>query len=388
MATGTIMPTPYQSVFDSNGDPVSGGLVYTYTAGTTTPVATYSDVSLLVPNANPIVADSSGRFVAYLTPGLSYKFAYQTSAGVAIRTVDNILAMPGTTNPSSVLSVCEVRLSLTSGTPVTITDVTAATTVYVTLYKGNRIALYDGSTWNLREVTANTPITVPATTSTVYDVFCYDSATVPTFETLAWTNDTTRATALTTQDGVLCKSGSVTRRYIGSFRTTAVSGQTEDSLAKRLVWNYNNRAQRPMRVLEATDSWAYTTDTYRQANASTANQLAVLNGFPESGIDVNVVGFASNSSANIRRYVAIGEDSTSAGATGLLGMLSSGSDNAPANSIYRLDAALRTIPAVGYHFYAWLERSEATGTCTWRGDDGAGIGATKLQAGIIGTWWS
>jgi hypothetical protein len=384
-ATGTLMPSPYQTVLDSNGDPVNAAKVCTYTAGTTTPLATYSDSALTIPNANPIRTDSAGRFVAWLTTGLTYKIIYQDSTGTAgvcdgavITTVDNILAVPGVTNPTTNLGIVDVRLSLTSGTPVTTSDVTAATTIYVTLYKGNRMALYDGSTWNLREVVANTPITVPATTSQMYDVFAYDNATVVTFETLAWTNDTTRATALTTQDGVLVKSGSATRRYIGSFRTTTVSGQTEDSFAKRFLWNYYNRVRRPMRVIEATDSWTYTLAVFRQANANTANQLAFIVGWAEVEMMSSVVGIAANTTGSAIVYVAVGFDSTSAMTTGNLTGLGTANTSVGGRAI---TAEFRTYPAVGFHFAAWLEYSDASGTTTWNGDGGL---PSRIQTGIHG----
>ena len=80
--------------FDNNGVPLSGGLIYTYAAGTTTPVATYTSDTGLVLNANPIVLDSAGRTPAqiWLTSGNSYKFLLQTSLGVTIRTDDDIFA--------------------------------------------------------------------------------------------------------------------------------------------------------------------------------------------------------------------------------------------------------------------------------------------------------
>ena len=95
MAVFTITPTPFQTVVDTNGNPVSGALINTYLAGTSTPATTYSTSSGTA-NANPIVADGSGRFVAYLDPAVSYKFTITTSASVLIRTVDNILAVPST----------------------------------------------------------------------------------------------------------------------------------------------------------------------------------------------------------------------------------------------------------------------------------------------------
>lgn len=97
MAVGTLTPSPYQTTFDANGDPVNGAKINTYLAGTLTPVQTFSDGALTVANTNPIIADSAGRWVAYLTPGVTYKFVITTSAGVAIRTVDNIVAVPAST---------------------------------------------------------------------------------------------------------------------------------------------------------------------------------------------------------------------------------------------------------------------------------------------------
>ena len=83
--------------FDNNGNPLAGGKIFTYAAGTTTPLATYTDYT--GNTANPvypvgIVLDSAGRTPAqiWLTEGLSYKFVLQTSLGVTIKTDDNIFA--------------------------------------------------------------------------------------------------------------------------------------------------------------------------------------------------------------------------------------------------------------------------------------------------------
>jgi len=82
--------------FDDNGDPLTGGLLYTYAAGTTTPLTTYTDSTGATPNTNPIVLDSAGRVSAqvFLTTGSSYKFVLQTSASVTIWTKDNIDGIP------------------------------------------------------------------------------------------------------------------------------------------------------------------------------------------------------------------------------------------------------------------------------------------------------
>jgi hypothetical protein len=78
--------------FDNSGVILSGGLIYTYSAGTTTPAATYTSNTGLTLNANPIVLNSAGRTAneIWLTAGNEYKFILKTSTGVTIGTYDNI----------------------------------------------------------------------------------------------------------------------------------------------------------------------------------------------------------------------------------------------------------------------------------------------------------
>jgi len=89
MATTSLSPTPKLQFFDLNGAPLSGGLLYTYAAGTTTPLASYTDSTGLIANTNPIVLDSRGEANVWLDSA-SYKLALYTSVGVLIWTVDNI----------------------------------------------------------------------------------------------------------------------------------------------------------------------------------------------------------------------------------------------------------------------------------------------------------
>jgi hypothetical protein len=88
--------------FDNSGLPLAGGLLYTYAAGTTTPLATYSDSGGGTANANPIVLDSAGRVSGevWLTTGSNYKFVLKTSAGVTIWTNDNIAGVPASSQTS------------------------------------------------------------------------------------------------------------------------------------------------------------------------------------------------------------------------------------------------------------------------------------------------
>jgi len=89
MATTSLAPTPKLQFFDANGAPLAGGLLYTYEAGTTTPLATYTDSTGVSANTNPIVLDSRGEANVWLGTE-SYKLALYTSASVLIWTVDNI----------------------------------------------------------------------------------------------------------------------------------------------------------------------------------------------------------------------------------------------------------------------------------------------------------
>jgi hypothetical protein len=78
--------------FDDNGVPLSGGLLYTYAAGTTSASTTYTSSTGLSAHSNPIVLDSGGRVPEeiWLTANSAYKFVLQDSDNVLIGTWDNI----------------------------------------------------------------------------------------------------------------------------------------------------------------------------------------------------------------------------------------------------------------------------------------------------------
>lgn len=93
----SVTPSPIggfaAQFFDNNGVILSGGKIYTYAAGTTTPQATYTSASGTTPHANPIILDSAGRVPSgeiWLTDGLVYKFVIETATAILIGTYDNI----------------------------------------------------------------------------------------------------------------------------------------------------------------------------------------------------------------------------------------------------------------------------------------------------------
>lgn len=265
----------------------------------------------------------------------------------------------------ALVPIIQGRLSLTSGSPVTTADVTAATTVYWTCGGSTacQVALYDGANWNIRTFT-ELSIAVPATTNVVYDVTLQDNGTsTPSLVLLQWTNDTTRSIALATQNGVLEPAGNLTKRYAGTFRTTGVSGQTEDSCAKRYVWNYYNRVQRSLCLQETTGSWTYTSAAWRQARATATNQVDAVFGVAETLLTLTASSTSSNS-AGSACLTSIGQDSTSTPMSGIGGWMQAGGAGVPNTTTFMVTL----YPAVGRHFFTWLEYAQAN-TCTFYGSN-------------------
>jgi hypothetical protein len=88
MAT-RLLPPGYQ-VFDANGNVVSGALLYTYEAGTSTAKPSFSDAGGTIANANPTVADASGRFGNLFATTGDYRLVMQTAAGATLFTADPV----------------------------------------------------------------------------------------------------------------------------------------------------------------------------------------------------------------------------------------------------------------------------------------------------------
>jgi microcystin-dependent protein len=84
--------------FTNNGAPLNAGKIYTYQAGSSTPLATYTTNSGLVANTNPIILGTDGRPAnqIWLTDGFFYKFILKDSDDVTIQTYDNLYGIIGT----------------------------------------------------------------------------------------------------------------------------------------------------------------------------------------------------------------------------------------------------------------------------------------------------
>jgi microcystin-dependent protein len=99
--------------FTITGIPLAGGYLYTYQAGSTTPLATYTDNGGTSSNTNPIQLGTDGRPPAeiWLTYGFNYKFVLADSTNAVIQTYDNLYgiigvqATSGATIPAGLISM-------------------------------------------------------------------------------------------------------------------------------------------------------------------------------------------------------------------------------------------------------------------------------------------
>lgn len=293
------------------------------------------------------------------------------------------------------------RLTLATSTPVTTTDQTAKTTVYYTPYINNLLPIYDGAAWTATvfselslALDSDAGHTGYHQSGKLFDLFVFnDSGTLRLGTGPAWSSDTAQSAAVARVSGRWVNNASIQLRWgtgatdlstvaanlatwVGTFRMTA-GGQTEDSAAKRFLWNLYNRVPRPMRAIDTTDSWSYTTATIRQANNAAANQLDFVRGLDEDAVEATAIARWANDTSGGIGFTMIGLDATNASATGSLFVSGSA---AAANAVVTSHASYRGFPGVGRHFLAWLEKGNGSGTHTWSGDGGG----TVTQSGING----
>lgn len=241
------------------------------------------------------------------------------------------------------------RLTLESGVPVSTTDQTAKTTIYYTPFVHNVINLWDGANWVPTEFTETSLALGTITSAKPYDVFGYLSGGALTLELLAWTDDTTRATAVTLQDGRYCKSGDKTRLLLGSFYTTATT-TTEDSLSARYLWNAYNRVSRRVYVANST-SHTYTTGSWREWNGGTGvTKLSFISGLAMDAVNLSMVGNLQRAGAGTIGYLNIGYDSTSGSVNLVANLEGYGSD-----SSLSLAGSATVAGPVGKHYATCVE---------------------------------
>ena len=150
----SLSPTPKLQFFGTDGLPLVGGKLYTYSAGTTTPLATYVDHTGTTTNTNPVILDSNGEADVWLPETTSYKYILKTPADVTLYTVDYV-SVPLTTNSFASPPV------IGSGTP----NAATFTTLNVT---GN--AIFESTADFTEPVTFDSTVDIAGTTTIAGDL--------------------------------------------------------------------------------------------------------------------------------------------------------------------------------------------------------------------------
>jgi hypothetical protein len=364
LSTGTItaLTVGTGATYDRSDD----SRAKTVTNATITGKATFLDPNDTITFTNPLTLTDCGLLDVTLDLGT------------------NITLQRNPITVSAVLqsnAMVQGRLTLSSTLPVTTNDVTGAGTLYLLPFRGDKVAIFNGSIWQTNTIpSGGVSLSLSGLTASLpYDVFAYLSGNTVTLQAVAWTNATTRATALATQNGIYVKSGSPGYLYLGTFYTTG-TGTTEDSQLNRLCWNYYNRVRRPMARFESTASWTYATQAWRQANANTANQLAAVVGVAEVMFSGRVACLMSSTGGTVGVSIGIGTNSTTAPDATVSGMEAVSN----ASGYYQAAwAALDMAPAAGYNYWAWLEYANTATSVTFYGPAGTPVARHSGIAGSI-----
>jgi hypothetical protein len=161
--------------FDNSGNPLSGGKLETYAAGTTTPLVTYTTVAGNVAHTNPIVLDSAGRVPTgeiWLT-SVPYKFVLRTSADVLIKTYDDIIGQGAASYQVQNFTGDGVTVAFTLSTPSLGENYTS---VYINgVYQQKNTYTVSGTTLTFSEAPPGTtlpgppPVVVGASIEVMYN---------------------------------------------------------------------------------------------------------------------------------------------------------------------------------------------------------------------------
>lgn len=289
------------------------------------------------------------------------------------------------------------RLTLTTATPVLTADTLAQTTVYYSPYVGGAIMLYDGTNWKAysyaelsQTLADNTKSPAATTASNIYDMFVWvDGTTMRCTRGPSWSTGGGSAVArgtgagsteLVRVNGVLMNAnaisnGPVAQRgvYVGTIATDG-SNQLNMKMnpaaaagggnCRLDVWNMYNRVPVSAVSKDSTDSWNYSTATWRAANNNNSNRITAVFGLNEEAVIAQYAAQAQSSTTGTSASAGVGLDSTSAfsgypGAVQLFGSYTS------------MLGTFIGLAGQGSRFFQALEYSTANPTTTWLGDNGA-----------------
>lgn len=192
------------------------------------------------------------------------------------------------------------RLTPVSGDPIGASANT--TSLWYTPYIHDVIGLWNGAMWVPTEFVETQLALGTMTAGLVYDIFAYLNNGVLALEKLAWTNATTRATAVTLQDGRYCKSGDKTRLLLGSVYATSTT-QTQITSTLNGVSNVYNRVKRQLSKNMGSSNHSYASSTHRLYNNGSTNLVTAL-----ISIAASWTGMAAAVISNTGGLISIGRN--------------------------------------------------------------------------------
>lgn len=284
---------------------------------------------------------AAGAFTAGLFYILAYVSSYNANAG------GFVIISAGTSSSSSSAAVVppQGRLTLTSGSPIMTSDVTAATAIYYDPYVGSLAPLYSGSAFvnsTFAELTltldSNSGHTGYQQSGNLFDLFLFLNGAVITLGTgPAWSTPPStgfggaRGTgAGTTQvqllSGIWTNANTITLRfgngsgntasisanqatYIGTmyatangqtamqFKPAAASGGTANFMA---LWNAYNREEAYSLERDSKASWTYATATWQPSDGGSVNlnnRISYVDGLAQSPVGADFTDTANGSGA-------------------------------------------------------------------------------------------
>lgn len=323
--------------------------------------------------------------------------SWGTPASIANLTGDVTSSGLATTlSQAQIDHVCNGRLSAVTAPTITTSDTrqicvadTTSTTLYFSPYNGNRIALFDGSVWSTIEFAETTEAIPVIGADLPYDVFGYNNGGTLDLELVAWSTSTARVTALVRQDGVLCKTGALTRRYLGSIYVVAATDTIHEGPYTQHVWNYYNRVRHRMYAQPPDNSWT------NSAASADYQEIAISSQVDGNSRVSMMIGVQEDSIYAFSRTGYSYRDS-GAGYYGFGIAVDQGTGTpanvAVANGMYASPAVAATqiphaaayyagVPAAGYTVVRMIDQQPtASRTITSAGDDGT---PASLQAGMV-----
>lgn len=240
--------------------------------------------------------------------------------------------------------------------------------------KSNRVYIYESSRWT-EHVIPDSGITVACTgltASTNYYLYVYDNGGTLTLDL--------STTGTTLQNGIPVKSGATDRlliAYCYANASGAITTRAEDARTQ-LVCNIYNKRQVGLSLIESANSWSYSTASWRQANANTANQFEIVT----DGTDAvtMIVQATLGRKVSAIPSIGVGVDSTTVNACSAIGYFPINTDNDTAVHYGSGQAFYCGVPSAtpGRHYLAWLELG--ADSATFIGDNG---NPSAIQSGAV-----